>query len=116
MKFIKNNLRLIIPVGIAIILIVVGVILLIIKDEEKPMKPNNEVNKEEQITTVTGMSGEDAIDLVKKNFYGDNYTFTVEVTQDSLYRVIASNTTTNTKTIYYVDPANGQAYVDIDTN
>ena len=115
MNFIKKNLRLIIPVGIALILIITGIILLIIK-KEKPIEPNQNINKEEQITVVTGISGEDAIDLVRKNFYSDNYTFTVEVTSDSLYKVTANNTITNTKTIYYVDPSNGQAYVDIDTN
>jgi len=117
MKFIKNNLRVVIAVALSFILIIAGMIFLALEKEEDT--PNNEIGQEEkleQITEITGMSGNDAIEIVKANFYSNNYEFKVEVTNDSLYKVTAISSIDNSKTIYYVDPTNKMAYADIDTN
>lgn len=118
MKFIKDNLRVIIAVVIALVLIVTGFILLAIgKEEEAPInKVEEEQTKEEQLAQITGVSANDAVDIVKDNFYSDNYQFKTEVTKDSLYKVIVTNIIDNSQIIYYVDPVTRDAYIDIDTN
>jgi len=119
MKFIKENIRLVIAVIIAIILIAAGAILLIFTedDKEKPTKPKEPVqeeNREEQLIDATGMTKEDAIKIVKANFGSDNYEFTAEATKDGLYKVTVKNTVEDSKFIYYVDPTNGEAYLDLE--
>ena len=114
MRFIKENLRVIIAVFIALTLIAICTILLAIYDDTK--ENNKQENIKEQIIEITGMTSDDAIDIVKDNFYSNNYEFMAEATSDSLYKVIVTNIIDNGKTIYYVDPSNGQSYIDIDTN
>lgn len=116
MKFIKENLRVLIAVLVAIILIAAGSIMLLLKGEEPKKDDTNQKQREEEIIEVTGMSGMDAIEIVKRNFYSNNYEFFVEVTSDSLYKIRAVSKSDNTEIIYFVDPVNGKAYVDIDTN
>lgn len=116
MKFIKENLRVVIAVIVALVLIIGGVIFLALNKEETPDNNKTEDNREQQIAEITGMTGDDAIAIVKKKFYGDNYEFSVEITADSLYKVTSINTIDNSEIIYYVDPASGLSYVDIDTN
>jgi len=114
MKFIKDNLRVVIAVVIASILIIIGVILMVInKEEDKTLE--SQIMKEEDIVLITGMSGNDAIDIVKKNFNDNNYDFSFEVTSDSLYKVTAKVKQSDEEIIYFVDPINGKAYINIDT-
>ena len=109
MKFIKENLRVFIAVCIAIVLIVTGVVIILVNNEDKNDWELEQKQREEGITEVTGMSGNDAIEIVKKKFNGDNY-------DDSLYRVkVVSKTSDNTIT-YLVDPVNSKLYLDIPTN
>lgn len=116
MKFIKENLRVFIAVCIAIVLIVTGVVIILVNNEDKNDWELEQKQREEGITEVTGMSGNDAIEIVKKKFNGDNYDFFVEITDDSLYRVkVVSKTSDNTIT-YLVDPVNSKLYLDIPTN
>ncbi len=117
MKFIKNNLRVVIAVGIAIVLIVTGVILLNNNNDSKTNGDDvidNTKVKEDNIIANTGMSSEDAIKLVKENFGSDNYKFSAEVTDDGLYKVTVTNVVDDSKIIYYVDPTTGSAYIDMD--
>ena len=118
MKFIKENMRVVIAVIIAIILIVTGSILMgITKNEKAPVKPHEEQeNIEENLNDATGFSKEDAISVVKENFGSDNYEFNATATNDGLYKVVVKNTITNSEIIYYVDPTNGNAYIDLGTN
>lgn len=116
MKFIKENLRVFIAVCIAIVLIIAGVILILVKNNDNNDFEQEQIRREEDLTEVTGMSGNDAIEVVKKNFHGDNYDFFVEITSDSLYKVKAVSKTSDSEIIYFVDPVNGKAYIDIDTN
>lgn len=117
MKFIKNNLRVVIAVGIAIVLIVTGVILLNNNNDSKTNGDDvidNTKLKEDNIINTTGMSSDDAIKLVKENFGSDNYKFSAEVTDDGLYKVTVINVVDDSKIIYYVDPTTGSAYIDMD--
>ena len=116
MNFIKNNLRIFIAVGVAIVLIIVGIIIVATSPKQEVTKPNNDRQLEEKLEEVTGMSKEEAIDIIKEYFKSDNYEFEVVVTNDSLYKITAINTETKEEVIYYVDPTNGMAYIDIDTN
>lgn len=119
MKFIKENLRLIIAVSIALILIITGVILLNInkdKEDDKQTPPTTEENREEQLVSATGMTKEDAIEIVKLNFGSDNYTFDANATNDGLYKVVVTNTVDESKLVYFVDPVTGNAYIDIGAN
>lgn len=119
MKFIKNNLRLIVAIIIAIILIVAGVIIINLNKSDSgntpPTSEEQEKTREEQLTEATDMTGEQAIEIVKENFGSDNYEFKYEVTEDSFYKVIVTNIVDDSEIIYYVDPTNGKAYIDIDT-
>ena len=119
MKFIKENIRLVVAVIIAMILIITGVILLNVDKEEAngktPNQPVEEKVREEQLVDSTGMTKEDAIEIVKENFGSDNYEFEAEATNDGLYKVIVTNTVDDSKIIYYVDPTNGMAYIDLET-
>ena len=120
MKFIKSNLRLIIAIIVAIILIVAGVIIINLNKEEKgkdtPTKEEQEEQREDQLAEVTDMTGDQAIEIVKKNFGSDNYEFRYEVTEDSFYKVIVTNIVDDSEIIYYVDPTNGKSYIDMDTD
>lgn len=116
MKFIKENIRLIIAVTIALILIIAGVILISINNEEKASStktPVEEIDREEQLAEVTGMTGDKAIEIVKENFLSDNYKYKVDAMDDGLYRVIVTNTIENSKIVYFVDPTTGAAYIDM---
>lgn len=118
MKFIKENLRLIIAVFIALLLIIIGVILLNTTKEEKKKEPSKEVveqNKEDKLVDATGMTKEDAIEIVKENFESDNYEFSATVTNDGLYKVVVTNTVDESKIVYFVDPTDGRYYVDLET-
>jgi len=118
MKFIKENMRLVIAVLIAIVLIVTGVFLISInKNEETPSTPQEKQESiEESLNDATGFSKEDAIDVVKEYFKSDNYEFTATATNDGLYKVVVKNIVTDGEIIYYVDPTNGNAYIDLGTN
>lgn len=115
MKFIKENLRVVIAVLIAVILIITGVIILVTQEENSKDDNKEQENIKEQISEITGMTGEDAIDIVKKNFHSYIYEYAVEVTKDSLYKVIVENTYDKSEIVYYVDPNTGNSYIDIDT-
>lgn len=116
MKFLKENIRLVVAIVIAIILILTGVILINTKDDNESTTPTvEEKTKEEQLVNATGMTGEDAIKIVKDNFGSDNYTFEAEATNDGLYKVVVTNIVDNKEIIYFVDPTNGMAYIDMDT-
>lgn len=115
MKFIKNNLRVIIALLIAVILIVTGVILL---NNDKPSNNNDNpvIDKnvtEDDIIAATGMTKEEAIEIVKVNFGSDNYEFSATATNDGLYKVTVTNVVDDSKIIYYVDPSNGSSYIDM---
>ena len=114
MKFIKENLRVFIAVCVALILIIIGGILMLTNNSENDLDIE-QGNKKEELAEITGMSETDAIEIVKSNFHSDNYEFFVEITSDSLYKVKAVSKTSDSEIIYYVDPINGKAYVDIDT-
>lgn len=118
MKFIKENMRLVIAVVIAMVLIITGVVLInATKEEEKTNAPQKEqISNEESLNDATGFSKDDAIDIVKVNFESDNYEFTATATNDGLYKVVVKNIVTESEIIYYVDPINGNAYIDLGTN
>ncbi len=116
MKFIKSNIREVVFVSMAILLIIVCYLLLVYdsKHSEKVNPIDESERLEDQIKEITGMSKEDAIELVKPNLESENYVFASEITNDSLYKVTATNTINDEKTIYYVDPTNSKVYIDID--
>ncbi len=120
MKFIKNNLRLIIAIAVALLLIIAGVIIINLAKEEEgkdtPTKEEQEEQREDQLEEATDMTGEQAIEIVKENFGSDNYEFRYEVTEDSFYKVIVTNIVDDSEIIYYVDPTNGKSYIDMDTD
>jgi len=117
MSFIKNNLRVFVAVTIALVLIVISMILIATngKPEDNHASLEHE-GKEELIIETTGMSGKDAITIIKDNYYSNNYDFFVEVTDDSLYKVVAVNKTDDSEIVYFVDPVNEKTYVNIDAN
>ena len=97
---------------IAIISIILGLVLLNGKKEE--IKKDNRT-PEEIIKDNYDFNEEDAIILIKKIFNSDNYKFEAKATTDGLYQVTVTNTVTNSKFIYYVDPATKTYTIDENT-
>ena len=116
MYFIKENKRELIAVVIAVIFIGVGLFLLHDRDGNVLVKPyeDSSSNRQEIVENVTGMSGEDAVKLVKENFLGENFTFEAILSKDDLYKIVATNIVTGDKIIYFVDPVTGKYFVNID--
>ena len=99
----RNKLIFYIVLGlIAIVSIILGLILFTGKKEE--VKKDNRTI-EEIIKDNYDFTDSDAISLIKKVFNSDNYKFEAIATKDGLYEVTVTNTVTNSKFIYYVDPA-----------
>ena len=113
MKFIKENLRIVIAVVIAIVLIVAGVLFVSFGKDKAQEKPNKDKTQEESLEEITGMSKEDAIELVKPNFMSDNYEFSAVANGDGFYKVTVKNIVENTEIIYYVDPTTKTFYIDM---
>ncbi len=59
---------------------------------------------------IYGMSGEEAIEIVKKDFKSDTFEFSYDVDSDSQYVVTAKNKITGTVYKYSVNPSNGSYY------
>ncbi len=112
-SYIKNNLRIVIPVIISIVIIIIGIIY-INWDGSYENKLQNEATLEENLFNRTGMSKEDAIELVKPNFVNEVYVFSSEATNDNLYKVTATNTVSLDEKVYYVDPTTSKIYEDFD--
>ena len=68
------------------------------------------VSSEDTIIKVYGMSKEDALNLVKKEFLSDNFEFSVEISQDVTYIVSAKNVATNKVIKYEVNPSTKEYY------
>lgn len=109
----NNNLTYIIIAVIAVVLVVV--ILLVAKgcskdsDKKDDNNSNEEVIKKEgaeegDLVEAYGMSREDAINIVKSIYNGDNYEFSAEINEDSKYIVSVKNTITETTDKFLVDP------------
>lgn len=88
---------------IGIIVIILGLFLLNNGNNEDKIKDNK--TTEEIIKDNYEFRENDAINLIKKLFHSDNYKFEAKVNSDGLYVVTVTNTTTNSKYIYLVDPA-----------
>ncbi len=116
MKKIKTNLRFIIPLTLAIIIIIASIIYL-------KRNQNDTLNStitsqqvlEQQLLEISGMSKIDAFELIKPMLDEANYTYTVEATTDNLYKIVVLTSYDNKENIYYVDPTNSKVYIDIDS-
>ncbi len=69
------------------------------KLEEKFDKPNEETLKDEYDITLN-----DAINLVKERFNSDSYEYDAEVMGDSRVKVTVTNSDTNSKYVFIVEP------------
>lgn len=99
----------------AIIIILVGGLLLSKKNGIKEKNNNENRSTEEMIDNNYDFTKEDAINLIKPLFHSDNYSFSAQLNQDSLYVVTVTNTLSSTKYIYYVDPATKTYRIDENT-
>ena len=86
---------------IGVVIIIFGLFLLKTEKKEK----TRDKNIEQIIKDNYEFCEEDAINKIKKIFHSDNYEFSAKVNSDGLYEVTVNNTVTNSKYIYYVDPA-----------
>ena len=110
----NKNLYYIIIAVVAVIVLVGG--FLLIKGCSNNKANNEENNKEnaendkkeaaseESIIKAYGMSKEDAINIVKDIYNGDNYEFSADINEDSKYIVIVKNIITESTNKYLVDP------------
>lgn len=115
----KNNKRFItssIITIVAIIIIVIGVWSIFFKHDQDNKQPEEITGpKEEDIETNYEMTKEEAISIIKTIFHSDNYSFSAELNNDSQYVVTVTNTLTDKKYIYYVDPATKTYKIDDNT-
>ena len=109
--------------GVALVAIILVCVITVVvtrgnksnKDDEKTpagtdIKEDQKDFTEKDLSDIYGMSGKEAIEIVKKDFKSDTFDFSVEVDQDSNYIVIAKNKITETEYRYSVDPSNGSYY------
>lgn len=119
MQYLKNNKRISFFLIMALFLIGLGSIYLSYYDEEITSfiidtKKDPKI-VEKTIVDSSGISVEEAIELIKSELLEDSYIFSTSVTIDNLYKVIATNTKDNKEDVYYVDPFDCKIYIDIDT-
>ena len=102
----KDKTKVIFYIILTIIgIIVIGLGLFLLKGEKKKETPKDNRSAEEVIQDNYNFSENDAVNLIKKIFHSDNYKFEAKANDDGLYEVIVTNTTSNSKFIYYVEPA-----------
>lgn len=111
-KLDKNYI--IIAVIVVLVLLVIG--FAFVKGCSKSDNSNNneEVEKkgaaEEDIIKAYGMSKEDAIEIVKKIYNGDNFEFSADINNESQYVVSVKNIITENVTKFIVEPTTGSFY------
>lgn len=118
-KKIDNKVLIIGAAVIVIVIILVGFLLFGGSKNDKKEKDNGNVMEEPEVSEndlkdAYGMSKEDAINLVKNNFNGDNFEFSAEINENNMYTVTIKNTLTGTIYKYEVDPIE-KSYYDLDT-
>lgn len=110
----KNKLKILI--AIVMILIIIFSLVIIFDKDDKEKEPSNEntnpglVYTEERIYNEYGMKKEDAIEIIKKVYNNDDYTYVAEVTKNGKYVVTVTNEGTNETTVFLVDPSTKQHY------
>lgn len=110
----KNKLKILI--AIVMILIIIFSLVIVFKKDKEEEKPNNEVTNpglvhtEESIYNEFGMTKDDAIELVKKVYNNEDYSYVAEVNKDGKFVVTITNKGTNTTTVFLVDPSTKQYY------
>lgn len=119
MSVLKDRKWQIIIGAVLVVLVVFTVILTLPKSKERKDKENeeskeNRVLTEKDLKETYGFSGNDAIELIKKEYNDDNYEFTVNVNPQGLYYVSVKNKLTESEDKYLVDPATKAYYVLFD--
>lgn len=106
----KTVVTILISILVLIIIVIVGMTAINGKGNEGSKKPNDKQKGPDssQIAKEYGVTEEDAINVIKKIYTGDNYKFSVTTNSNSMYVVTVTNEDTNTKTVYEVDPNNKQ--------
>lgn len=110
----SNNNKNLIIIGAILAVIVIAVILLVVltkKDNNENEPGDNDdnvvVSDEKTIEEEYGFTKEDAINVIKGTFNSDVYEFSATTREDNMYIVTVTNTDTNTKYTYIVDPNDG---------
>ena len=117
-NILKGNEKLFgIIVAVVLVLCLVGVIVTRGSKKNDDVKPSSGDIVDDKIDftdkdlkDIYGMSGEDAIEIVKRDFKSDTFEFSYEVDKNSQYIVIAKNKITGTVYKYSVDPSSGSYY------
>ncbi len=117
-KISKGNEKIFAIVVVAIVLVCFVVIVLTRgnkknDDEGKPaaadiVEDNNFTSND--LKSIYGMSGEEAIEIVKKDFKSDTFEFSYDTDGESQYIVVAKNKITGSEYKYAVDPSSGSYY------
>ncbi len=111
--FFQDKKGLIIGIIVLVVIIVVAlVIVLNLKGKDKKEEGNDESGKiinstEQTVEDEYGFTKQEAIDTIKQIYNSDNYTFSAQLRKDNMYIVTVTDTVTNTKTNYVVDPNDG---------
>ena len=118
-SIIKGNEKLF-GIIVAVIVLLCLVVIIVTKgnkkndDEGKPASGDIVDNKSDftskDLKDIYGMSGEDAIEIVKKDFKSDTFEFSYDIDKDSQYIITAKNKITGTVYKYSVDPSSGSYY------
>ena len=114
----KSNNNYIIYAAIGIVaLLVIGFFLIKGCSSSSNNETNNEPEpnssekigaKEQDIINAYGMSKKDAIDIVKEIYNSENFEFSADINEDSMYVVSVKNTITESIDKYIVDPTSSE--------
>ena len=96
---VKNDKKLLLVIAIAALLIITGVVLVFNNDDNTPGKEENGTNIQSQMTK------EEATNLIKSVFHGDNYQFECERISGGNYKVVVTNKISGKTYNYFVDAA-----------
>ena len=104
---IKKDNKLLVLILLALVLIAAG-ILLVVTNNDSSNNGTNEINgiKEEEV-----ISKEEALNIIKPLFNGDNYEFSVEQIIGESYKVTVTNNLTGNIYYYFVDAKTKSYYL-----
>ena len=107
---IKNHKKKIISISIGIIILIIVFVLVFALGDKKQNNKNNDnsvSDNENSNSNEYVFTEEDAINVIKAMYSGDNYKFEAKAKPDNMYEVVVINIETNTADVYEVDPTDG---------
>lgn len=119
MSILKSRKWQIVLGACVIVVVVISMVLAFPKSKERIQKEqekndvSNKVSKN-KVKELYGMSENDAINIIKKEYNDDNYEYTVVVNKEIKYEVTVKNRLTSNIDKYVVDPSTKTYYIIVE--